>query len=144
MACGVAAALTAVTVALEEPRRTSLLSRIPSGGDVLMVGAPIKEKATGIMFPQLCNGINLVGMYFYSFRSMLLARTWIQLHWIGGIKNQSTQVLEKVLLIPFYPRMIHIVMNCALSIDKYMSAIVEALEPRMNGTCRLGNSSKCW
>jgi hypothetical protein len=45
-----------------------------------MVGAPVKEKATGIMFPQLCNGMNLVGMYFYSFRStrMPLARTWIQ------------------------------------------------------------------
>jgi hypothetical protein len=61
MACGAAAALTAATVALDEPRRTSLLSRIPSGGDVLMVGAPVKEKATGIMFPQLCNGMNLVG-----------------------------------------------------------------------------------
>jgi hypothetical protein len=24
-------------------------------------------------------------------------------------------------------------MNCALSINKYMSTIVEALEPRMNG-----------
>lgn len=58
--CG-AAALTVASVACEEPRRTSLLSRIPSGGDVLMVGAPIKEKATGIMFPQLCNGMNLVG-----------------------------------------------------------------------------------
>jgi hypothetical protein len=106
-----------------------------------MVGAPIKEKATGIMFPQLCNGMNLVGMYFYSFRSMPLACTWIQLHWIGGIKNQLTQVLEKVLLIPFYPRTICIIMNCALSIDKYTVAIVEALEPRMNG--RLGNC-KCW
>jgi cytochrome bd-type quinol oxidase subunit 2 len=107
-----------------------------------MVGAPIKEKATGIMFPQLCNGMNLVGMYFYSFRSMPLACTWIQLHWTRGIKNQSTQVLEKVLLIPIYPRMIHIIMNCALSIDKYTSAIVEALEPRMNG--RLLGNCKCW
>jgi hypothetical protein len=31
------AVLTAATVTLEEPRRTSLLSRICSGGDVLMV-----------------------------------------------------------------------------------------------------------
>jgi hypothetical protein len=85
MACSMAAALTVATVSLEEPRCTSLLSCIPSGGDVLMVGAPTKEKATGIMFPQLCNGMNLVGMYFYSFRSMPLAHTSIQLHWIGGI-----------------------------------------------------------
>jgi hypothetical protein len=60
------AVLTVVTVALKEPWQTSLLCHIPSGGDVLMVGAPIKEKAAGIMFPQLCNGMNLVGMYFYS------------------------------------------------------------------------------
>jgi hypothetical protein len=52
---------------------------------------------------------------------------------MGGVKNQSTQVLEKVLLNPLYPRTIRIVMNRALSIDKYTSAIVEALEPRMNG-----------
>jgi hypothetical protein len=44
------AVLTAATVTLEEPRCTSLLSRICSGGDVLMVWAPIKEKATGIDF----------------------------------------------------------------------------------------------
>ncbi len=52
---------------------------------------------------------------------------------MGGIKNQLTQVLEKVLLNPLYPRMNCIIMNRALSIDKYMSAIMEALEPRMNG-----------
>jgi uncharacterized membrane protein YebE (DUF533 family) len=52
---------------------------------------------------------------------------------MGGVKNQSTQVLEKVLLNPLYPRTIRIVMNRALSIEKYTSAIVEALEPRMNG-----------
>lgn len=55
--------VVAVTVAMafQEPNRTSLLSRIPTGGDVLMVGAPVKEKATGILFPQLCNGYTLVG-----------------------------------------------------------------------------------
>lgn len=60
---GAAAALTCTAVvAMQEPQRTFLLARLPSaGGDVLMVGAPVKEKATGIMFPQLCNGMNLVG-----------------------------------------------------------------------------------
>lgn len=52
---------------------------------------------------------------------------------MGGIKNQSPQVIEKVLLNPLYPRTIRIVMNRGLSIDKYTGAIVEALEPRMNG-----------
>lgn len=53
--------VTVAAVAIQEPQRTSLLSRVPTGGDILMVGAPVKEKATGIMFPQLCNGYSLVG-----------------------------------------------------------------------------------
>lgn len=39
----------------------------------------------------------------------------------------------KALLDPAVPRTIRIVMNRDLSIEKYTSAIVEALEPRMNG-----------
>jgi len=39
----------------------------------------------------------------------------------------------KALLDPAVPRMIRIVMNRGLSIDKYTDAIVEALEPRMKG-----------
>lgn len=58
---GAVLTLTAAAMAVQEPQRTSLLSRVPSGGDVFMVGAPVKEKATGIMFPQLCNGMNLAG-----------------------------------------------------------------------------------
>ena len=33
---------------------------IPTGGDVIML-APTKEKATGILFPGLCNGLRFVG-----------------------------------------------------------------------------------
>ena len=39
----------------------------------------------------------------------------------------------KAFLDPPLPRTIRIVMNRGLSIDKYTSAIVEALEPRVNG-----------
>ena len=58
-----AAVLTVTTAAtIQQPQRTSLdVRRIPTGGDVLMLGAPVKEKATGILFPQLCNGYSLVG-----------------------------------------------------------------------------------
>lgn len=41
--------------------------------------------------------------------------------------------MKKALLDPNYPRTIRIVMNRDLSIDKYTSAIIEALEPRMHG-----------
>ena len=33
---------------------------IPTGGDVIML-EPTKEKATGILFPGLCNGLRFVG-----------------------------------------------------------------------------------
>lgn len=61
MSAAAALTITAVVSSFQEPKRTSLLSRVPTGGDVLMVGAPVKEKATGILFPQLCNGYSLVG-----------------------------------------------------------------------------------
>jgi hypothetical protein len=49
------------------------------------------------------------------------------------IKSQGEAEIKKALLDPSYPRTIRIVMNRNLSIDKYTSAIIEALEPRMNG-----------
>ena len=49
------------------------------------------------------------------------------------IKSQGEDEIKKALLDPSYPRTIRIVMNRNLSIDKYTSAIIEALEPRMNG-----------
>jgi hypothetical protein len=49
------------------------------------------------------------------------------------IKSQGESEIKKALLDPSYPRTIRIVMNRNLSIDKYTSAIIEALEPRMNG-----------
>jgi hypothetical protein len=141
MACSVAAALTAATVALEELWRTSL----PVAGMCSWWEHPLRKRQQESCFHNCamawiwwaCTFI-LLGLHVCHWH----VHGSSQLHWTGGIKNQSTQVLEKVLLIPFYPRMIHIIMNCALSIDKYTSAIVEALEPRMN-VRRLGNC-KCW
>ena len=52
---------------------------------------------------------------------------------VSAIKTQSKATINEALLDPMYPRTIRIVMNRGLSIDKYTSAIVEALEPRMNG-----------
>ena len=36
-------------------------ARLPGGGDIISSGTPVKEKATGILFPQLCNGYYLAG-----------------------------------------------------------------------------------
>jgi hypothetical protein len=49
------------------------------------------------------------------------------------VKSQGEAEVKKALLDPNYPRTIRIVMNRDLSIDKYTSAIIEALEPRMHG-----------
>jgi hypothetical protein len=49
------------------------------------------------------------------------------------IKSQGDAEVKKALLDPKYPRTIRIVMNRDLSIEKYTSAIIEALEPRMHG-----------
>lgn len=44
-----------------EPNYAFMAARIPTSGDVLSVGMPVTEEATGIPFPQLCNGFRLVG-----------------------------------------------------------------------------------
>lgn len=49
------------------------------------------------------------------------------------VKSQGESAVKKALLDPKYPRTIRIVMNRNLSVDKYTSAILEALEPRMAG-----------
>lgn len=49
------------------------------------------------------------------------------------VKSQGEAEVKKALLDPSYPRTLRIVMNRNLSIDKYTAAIIEALEPRMNG-----------
>ena len=52
---------------------------------------------------------------------------------MSAIKTQGSKAISEALLNPAYPRTIRIVMNRSLSIEKYTAAIVEALEPRMNG-----------
>ena len=52
---------------------------------------------------------------------------------MSSIKTQSPNEIKKALLDPIYPRTIRIVMNRNLSMEKYTTAIIEALEPRMGG-----------
>jgi hypothetical protein len=55
-ACVVAAASSS------QGHHTTVLAAVtPRGGDVISMGEPIKEKATGILFPRLCNGMQFAG-----------------------------------------------------------------------------------
>lgn len=108
---------------------------IPSSGDVISAGTPVKEGATGILFPPLCNGYYLAGTGVrvkWGLIKVYAVGTYIDPLAMSAIKTND-KAIKQALLDPNYPRTIRIVMNRALSIDKYTSAIVEALTPRMNG-----------
>ena len=116
---------------------TTLLSAaLPSSGDVVSMGSPTKESATGILFPALCNGYQLVGTGVrikYVFVKVYAVGTYMDPIAMMAVKKGSVAERTKALLDPTYPRTIRIVMNRGLSIDKYTAAIVESLEPRMKG-----------
>lgn len=115
--------------------KTHCRAAIPTGGDVIML-EPTKEKATGILFPGLCNGLRFVGCGVrvkYGFVKVYAVGTYVDPIAMSAVKKQDDTAISKALLDPNYPRTIRIVMNRGLSIEKYTAAIIEALEPRMNG-----------
>jgi len=102
--------------------------------DVLGI-EPHQETSTGIWFPHLCNGMTFTGCGVrvkYGFVKVYAVATYLDPTAMHGVKHDPVKVQE-ALIDPTYPRTIRIVMNRGLSIDKYTSAIVEALEPRMKG-----------
>jgi hypothetical protein len=113
-----------------------MAARLPSSGDVVNMGMPTKEEATGIQFPQLCNAMSLVGVGVrikYVFVKVYAVGTYMDPIAMMAVKKGSPADIEKALLDPTYPRTIRLVMNRGLAIDKYTAAIVESLEPRMKG-----------
>lgn len=131
-----AAAAAAVYCGHDDRRYTRAAARIPTSGDVVSIGSPTKEKATGILFPNLCNGMTIAGVgvrYKYGFVKVYAVGTYVDPTAMYAVKKGKAADIEKALLNPDYPRTIRIVMNRNLSIDKYTAAIVEALEPRMQG-----------
>jgi hypothetical protein len=111
-------------------------ARVPSSGDVLSVGKITKEPATGISFPELCNGMTLAGV------GVRIKYVFVKVYGVGAyfdpiammaVKTGTPVDIEKALLDPTYPRTIRIVMNRGLSVDKFINAIVEAVEPRLKG-----------
>lgn len=105
------------------------------GADVVMLG-PTAEPSTGILFPRLCNGMTFVGCGVrvkWRVVKVYAVGTYVDPTAFRMTENDNDQTVSKALLDPANPRTIRIVMNRAVSMDKYVAAIVEALKPRMNG-----------
>jgi len=103
--------------------------------NVLMLG-PTSEPSTKILFPRLCNGMTFTGCGVrikYMFVKVYAVGTYMDPIAMASVKKESDEEIEKALMDPMYPRTIRIVMNRTLSMEKYLAAICEALEPRMNG-----------
>lgn len=125
-----------MTVATTTGGVTLLDGRMPSGGDVISTGTVVKEPATGILFPQLCNGLYFAGCGVrvkYGFIKVYAVGSYFDPLAMSAVKKAGPEAIEQAILDPTYPRTIRIVMNRGLSIEKYTAAIVEALEPRMKG-----------
>lgn len=119
----------------DEQKSLFPMSNKTTSCEVVMIG-PIKEPSSGILFPQLCNGMQFVGCGVrvkYGFVKVYAVGTYMDPIAMAAIKTHGPKAISAALLNPQYPRTIRIVMNRSLSMDKYTAAIVEALEPRMNG-----------
>lgn len=137
------ASLLSVTVTISgdnngrnETKNTTFCDNLrKTGGEIMLLG-PTKEAGTGILFPHLCNGMQFVGCGVrvkYGFIKVYAVGTYMDPIAMSAVKSRGPKAISEALLNPMYPRTIRIVMNRSLSIDKYAGAIVEALEPRMNG-----------
>jgi len=117
-------------------QRTGKNSKIPSSGDVFVVGKITNEPATKIAFPALCNGMSLAGVGVrvkYVFVNVYAVGAYFDPIAMMAVKKGSKPDMEGALVDPTYPRTIRIVMNRGLSVDKFIHAIVEVIEPRLKG-----------
>jgi len=109
---------------------------VPSSGDVLSVGKITHEPATKAAFPALCNGMSLGGVGVrikYVFVKVYAVGAYFDPIAMMAVKKGAEADIEGALLDPTYPRTIRIVMNRGLSVDKFIAAMNEAIEPRLNG-----------
>ena len=109
---------------------------VPSKSMPVGMLGPTVEPATQIMFPRLCNAMTFTGCGVrvkYHFIKVYAVGTYMDPLAMSAVKKESKDVIANALKDPMYPRTIRIVMNRTLSMEKYTSAICEALEPRMNG-----------
>jgi len=104
--------------------------------DVLSVGKITNEPVTKIAFPALCNAMSLVGVGVrvkYMFVNVYAVGAYFDPIAMMAVKKGSAADIEKALCDPTYPRTFRIVMNRGLSVDKFIAAMNESIEPRLNG-----------
>jgi len=109
---------------------------IPRSGDVLSMGKITNEPATKIAFPALCNAMSLAGVGVrvkYIFVNVYAVGAYFDPIALMAVKKGSQGDIETALVDPTYPRTIRIVMNRGLSVDKFIAAMNESIEPRLNG-----------
>jgi len=109
---------------------------VPSSGDVFSIGKITNEPVTKIAFPALCNAMSLAGVGVrvkYIFVNVYAVGAYFDPIAMMAVKKGSQEDIEKALVDPSYPRTIRIVMNRGLSVDKFIAAMNEAVEPRLNG-----------
>ena len=131
-----AGAAAAYVTSTTPAQRVFMAASMPLGGDIISSGKPVKEKATGILFPALCNGYYLAGCGVrikYGFVKVYALGTYLDPLAMSAVKKADAATIQEALCNPTYPRTIRIVMNRGLSIQKFTDAIIEALEPRMKG-----------
>jgi hypothetical protein len=69
----------------------------------------------------------------YVFVKVYAVGTYLDPIAMMAVKKGTPDDIEAALLDPTYPRTIRIVMNRGLSVDKFIAAIVEAIQPRLKG-----------
>lgn len=128
-------ATATVSSLLPSPNSPVQLEKQQPSSDVISIGTPTQEPATGILFPKLCNGFTLAGVGHrvkYVFVKVYAVATYLDPIAMSAVRSDPA-ALEKALLDPSYPRTMRIVMARGLSAAKFTAGIVESLEPRMKG-----------
>ena len=104
MLLAASAAATAGLVAYNNNNTTGCVPRV---SDITNIGKITKEPATGIAFPELCNGMTLAGV------GVRIKYVFVKVYGVGAyfdpiammaVKKGTAADIEKALLDPTYPR----------------------------------------
>lgn len=110
--------------------------RVPLGEGIISNGPIVKEKATGISFPNMCGGMKLVGTGVrikFVFVKVYAVGTYMDPVAMAAVKSRPEEEIEQALLDPTYPRVIRIELAREITSKQFVDAVCEALEPRMHG-----------
>jgi hypothetical protein len=69
----------------------------------------------------------------YGFVKVYAVGAYVDKSDVADVIGKGVEEISEKICDPNTPKTIRIVMNRGLSVDKYMAAIMEALEPRMEG-----------